>query len=764
MPQPITHQIEQILDRRLGRGLYEGRGHIDIVRTRKNDLQSVLETLKNYSALRENILFQIDNKQGEYFAMSMENPEFPDAIRAASADESITEIKKALDELELLDHRFGRDTINISVIGRARQGKSRLLQSISGLADEVIPASNGGDCTGAKSVICNQPGLSKARADVIFYTEFELIEQVRRYLTELNIPSNIGSVFQIPSLNTYIEEFKNNMSSKTGREQSLFGHLRKYIEHFDEYANLLGKEIKVDEEHIRDYVAQYDSNMRPTYKFLAVKEVRIYTEFNYADAGKIVLVDTIGLGDTSLGIREKMLATLRNDSDAAILVRLPSANGDSIRVEDDELYDFICDAMGMEMLGKWLFFALNIGDGLKNFNSGEAMEKALKDRQLNFADIKKVDCSNSGDVQEKLLLPILQYLVDNLAIVDEGLLADANKVLESAYMKYYELCSKAATVLNGGLKAALNSGGLFDELFEDRLKLKSELNSLNQKYKDSARDSEEIRTEVLRIVRSLGRKCPTVDEIRTKLSEGGPESHVDTAYNFYADNLRAEMRDALDNVNSTVITRLQDGVKAEIVDALRKDDGGRLGRIMLMGEIPDSPTEWLAALIDQKTEDFPLVHEAFKDILEYRLNIEGLLEYKANLALEHLDQESPKFTRLPAAVFGLPTQEKAEIVLQTLMSAIPDVAQELMDGIKELLRIPVNSFNARIRKLRERIIFKKDGYRELKNFYREYAPVIWSEEFGNISKKQVALKGWNEQLETLGVYNRKNLFVISLEN
>ncbi len=764
MRTTITQQIEQILDRRLGRGLYKGHGHIDIVRARKKDLQSVLEILENYSVLRENILFQIANKKGEYYAMSMENPEIPDAIRAASANESISEIKKALEELDLLEHRFGRDSINISVIGRARQGKSRLLQSISGLADEVIPASNGGDCTGAKSVICNKPGQKKACADVIFYTEFELLEQVQRYLKELNIPASIGSVAQIPSLSSYIEEFKTNLSSKTGREQSLFGHLRKYIEHFSDYAALLGKEIQTDEGHIRDYVAQYDMQMRPTYRFLGVKEVRIYKEFNYADAGKIVLVDTIGLGDTSLGIREKMLATLRNDSDAAILVRLPSANGDSIRVEDDELYDFICTAMGMTMLSKWLFFALNIGQGLQNFNSGEAMEKALKDRQLNFADIKKADCSDSNDVQDKLLLPILQYLVSNLAIVDEGLLADANKLLESAYMKYYQLCSKATTVLNGGLKAALNSGGLFDELFDDKLGLKSKLNALNQKYKDSDRDSEEIRTEVLRIVRSLGRKCPTIDDIKIKLSEGGPESHVDTAYNFYADNLRAEMRDALDQVNNTVITRLQDGVKAEIVEVLRQDEGGRLGRIMLMGETPATPIEWLNALIEQKTKDFPLVHEALKDIIDYRLNIEGLLEYKANLALEHLDQESPKFTRLPAAVFGLPTAEKADVLLQTLMSAIPDVAQELMDGIRELLRIPVNSFNARIRKLRERIIFKKDGYRELKNFYREYAPVIWSDEFGNISKKQIALKGWNEQLKILGDHNRKNLFVISLEN
>lgn len=760
----LTQQIEKILDRRLGRDIYTGRGHIDLVDSRIENLLKIRSVLEDYQTQRKNILSKIDDHTGEYYAMSLENPEFRESLDAASADECITAIDQALDELNLLHRRFGRDTINISVIGRARQGKSRLLQSISGLRDEVIPASNGGDCTGAKSVICNQKDLKEARATVEFYTEYEIIEQIQRYLDELKIPVKLGSVNEIPRLKRDIEDFERDLAKHTGREQSLFGHLKKFVIHFDAYRNYLGKTETVTEDHIRDYVAQYDSEMRPTYKFLAVKEVRIFTEFNYSDAGKIVLVDTIGLGDTSLGIRDKMLATLRNDSDAAILVRLPSANGDSIRVEDDELYDTIASAMGMDMLGKWLFFALNVGDGLGNKNSGNAMESAIKSRQLNFADIRKVDCADKVDVQDNLLIPLLQYLISNLEEVDNNLLSTANKALETAYMRYFDLCNRAGSVLNGGFKSALSSGGLFDELFEDKLGLVRELNAVNQRYSNENQESDEIRAEVQRVIRDMGRHCPSVEEIYNKLTEGGPSSHVDTAYNYYADNLRASMRDALDRVNSTVITKLQDGVKIEIIEALRSDKGGRMSHIPLMGEAVDDPFVWLRTLIEQKCEEFPLVKEALMDILDYRLNIEGLLEYKANMALRYFDQESSLFTRLPASVYSLPNEEKAEVILQTLMSSIPDVAQGLMEGIKELLQIPVNSFNARIRKLRERLIFKHEGYRELKNFYREYAPAIWNEEFGNVAKKQVALKGWTEQLETLRNANRKDMFVIQLKN
>ena len=134
-----------------------------------------------------------------------------------------------------------------------------------------------------------------------------------------------------------------------------------------------------------------------------------------------------------------MIKTLRNDSDAAILVRLPAANGDSIRVEDDELYDLICNAMGTEALGKWLFFALNVCDALGNHNSGNAMEEALKNRKLNFAFIKKTNCGYPGDVEKNLLIPILEYLSSNLADVDNNLMVKANELFTDCYQKYFDL-------------------------------------------------------------------------------------------------------------------------------------------------------------------------------------------------------------------------------------------------------------------------------------------------------------------------------------
>jgi predicted GTPase len=59
--------------------------------------------------------------------------------------------------LHRIQKRFSRDRIQIGVLGRARQGKSTLLQKLTGLDDTVIPSGNVDHCTGARSVIVNDP-------------------------------------------------------------------------------------------------------------------------------------------------------------------------------------------------------------------------------------------------------------------------------------------------------------------------------------------------------------------------------------------------------------------------------------------------------------------------------------------------------------------------------------------------------------------------------------------------------------------------------
>lgn len=89
-----------------------------------------------------------------------------------------------MSDLELMIKRLSRDRLHISFVGSAGQGKSLVMQNISGLSASVIPSSDGGDCTGAKSIITNSDS-DIITAQITFYSKQELLAIVNQYLTEL---------------------------------------------------------------------------------------------------------------------------------------------------------------------------------------------------------------------------------------------------------------------------------------------------------------------------------------------------------------------------------------------------------------------------------------------------------------------------------------------------------------------------------------------------------------------------------------------------
>lgn len=759
----ITQKINEIIDRRIGQNDFEGKGHLEAIRKKKAFFEGLMQTLLEYQTLRENVLAQINAQKGEYYAMSMEDPTLQQKMELADPSAAILQLQKCQAECNRLEKRFNRETINISVVGRAGQGKSRLLQSISGVENEIIPADTGGDCTGAKSTIANAPG--KTYAHIKFYTEQEIVTQVNAYLEKLGANHlTVGSVARIPNIPV------DSIEVTTTTQQSLLEQLRKYVEHFDKYCDNLGKEIDVeDKSKIRYYVAQYDTGKpdKHFYAYLGVKEVTIYTQFPTEDVGKVMLVDTIGLGDTSLDLEKKMLDTLVNDSDAAIVVRKADAQRDGIRNEDDQLYDMLAEALGNSGLEYWLFYAINACAALHNEVTGNILLEAFKKKQESgaqkFADLMLVNCGNENDVREKLLLPMLNFLAENLQNVDNNLMREANNQFANCYQKYFDLCSKVGNVLSGGFRKSLQAGGLFDELYEDKLGLTRELKVLMDKYADQNAKCELICDNVKVIIRNIASHCPTKEEIKYRLTSGGEKGHAPNVYLYYADNLRAVIRDEFEQINRSTITGLQDDFKREVCDMLCADSGGRMNRIPLQAEDNHSSTERMQSLLDEKLGNYPLIAEAVKDITRYRLNIEGLVEFKVDNALACLDY-FPQNKRFVMPDFtGLSDDEIVFTIEQSLQNAIPTIADDLMEGIQELLLIPYHSFRARIRKLNDRLVFKKDGQRELRNFYRENAPAIWPEEFKNIANKEYALGQLNDSSAALNSKRSKELFILKLE-
>ena len=728
----ITDKINEIIARRKGYGQWEGQGRVAFVEKKIQFYRGLLSTLEDYALKRDSILREINQKQGDFYLLTAEVPDFSDALENASPEKAFKAVRDYLRELESLKKRFDRDTINISVIGRAGQGKSRLLQSISGVENDVIPADSGGDCTGAKSIICNDSG--ETRAIVRFFTESELISNVQEYLSRLDSDFSLGTISQIQSLpiDAIFEKVKDN------KQESYYERLCSYVKHYNEYIGYLGGEKTVSKNEIREYVAQYLQDGTKVYKYLAVKEVEILTPFVNSDAGKIMLVDTIGLGDTSIGLREKMIDTLINDSDAAILLRRPDPERDNIREEDNELYDGINEKMVGRDLSLWLFYVLNTyGKNQKTSNQLFESLNRKKGKTLQVAFIKQLDCADKAVVDKELIEPLLATISENLNDIDDSLIKLANKKAGLAFDEIIALNNILSSIMSESLKSSPAASGLFKQLYKSELQLLPALRELNIEYKERNKVDQDLEGAILSVLKNISKHIPSEEEIVIRLKKGDASSRVDTVFNRVCDNLRAHIRNDFDHVCFSTIKEMQDKIKKRIIRVLQTE--GLLSKIPLKVSVDDGEEVWLEALITERMNQYESIQSALNEILNYHLHIEGLLQFKVHCALdileEHSLEEAPEGKRIKleqAKIDSLTTQEIASVIHQTLLECTYTFAQDLRKSIQELLIIPNNSFNSLIRKLREVLGYDEDSEDMLEVFYHDYAQIIWKDKFDEV--------------------------------
>jgi len=104
------------------------------------------------------------------------DPDVADAIRTSRLEELSSYAIDSLAALTGVRHRLERDTINIGVSGRARVGKSTLLQRISGLTDQEIPTGSGLPVTAVRSRIFHSH--IEGGASVRFHSEQSFLGDV----------------------------------------------------------------------------------------------------------------------------------------------------------------------------------------------------------------------------------------------------------------------------------------------------------------------------------------------------------------------------------------------------------------------------------------------------------------------------------------------------------------------------------------------------------------------------------------------------------
>ena len=132
-------------------------------------------TLARYNEFRAQL---IDNngvliETSPHASLFRQNPDMLFAVKDADSMELGQALEKQLKVLERLKKRFLRKTISIQVFGNAGNGKSRFIQTVSGLDDNTVLTSEADHTTGATTYIQNAPAF---KAHVYCYTQSELLE------------------------------------------------------------------------------------------------------------------------------------------------------------------------------------------------------------------------------------------------------------------------------------------------------------------------------------------------------------------------------------------------------------------------------------------------------------------------------------------------------------------------------------------------------------------------------------------------------------
>ena len=190
----------------------------------EENLRSLASTLRQLEEHRNQLLVRVDDQNVSGCLQEVD---------CSTIQKSIEAELLALSQLRV---RFSRDTLNIGVIGRARQGKSRLLQSLTGLTATEIPDGDRQHCTGVRSTIHHNANV-ETYGEVWFHSEWSFLEEViAPYYEKLRLGSRPMT----------LEAFERNSlpqlsASLPGYAEpgAMYEHLTRYHTNLEKYQPLL---------------------------------------------------------------------------------------------------------------------------------------------------------------------------------------------------------------------------------------------------------------------------------------------------------------------------------------------------------------------------------------------------------------------------------------------------------------------------------------------------------------------------------------------
>ncbi|HEX4831996.1 MAG TPA: hypothetical protein VH478_12980 [Trebonia sp.] len=364
------------------------------------------------------------------------------AAIAQLADLDVPELRKiasqTLAALAGVRARVSRPTINIGVSGRARNGKSTLLQSLSGLGDDQIPTGRGDAVTAVRSTIYHS--LTRTQALLTMHSEASFCELVLGpYHEELRLLPPPRSVSEFAAYRYPQTARALDIPGGPQAQQAAAPMLRRLLEMHESlplYRQLLtGQAREAELPALREWVAYPPATAPegqvPERRYLAVRGARITCAFPLDRAIDLGLVDLPGLGELAANAEAHHLAGLVNDVDFVMLVKRPMDTNELWSDVDNRAATLTGRAAGAASTRDFLTILVNSG-GCPPENVA-ALQRNLTNRVNEGADgrfyqVITADAADRDDVRRRVLGPVLDHLATALPQMDAAVTGHAREL------------------------------------------------------------------------------------------------------------------------------------------------------------------------------------------------------------------------------------------------------------------------------------------------------------------------------------------------
>ena len=715
---------------------------------RANKIHSILDArrpMAEHANEADAILNKIDNQLRSFreFVPAYSKRLDPEAAIKINAllpetEEIIAKIAQEKGRLALLSARFTRPTLNIGVTGRAGQGKSTLLQKLTGLTTDEIPSGDKGHCTGAPSIVVNHD--SETFAEITFHTAQSFLESViASFFDRLKLGVAPYTLDQFADVQVPKEATKDSKDPTTDQE-----HLRKlqyFQDNLKEYRNLLtGEKRRITREEIRSYVAQEDE--KGTLKltnWIAVQMATIYCQFPHADLGSIAVADTPGLGDFISGAEDRLVATVGQTLDVVLFVRRPPADRAVIDPGDAALHGLISRAIPDLPVSDWSYFIINKDP--HNIANLDSFEGELKKSAIVTRRAIRVDCKNDEDVS-LCFDEILNDVSANLGSLDKRLFDRLSQGIKPLALSIDAFAEKAATALPKAVVVAPDLA-LLNKLFGKvwiniGSSLQNQVITYRQKRDEPDEDFIDAVNDVFRKLNS-GADLPSPDIIDKEAGALGLQAwHADKLH-----ELRVNISNAFDGLDSCLDASFM-RLRKDLLNVFTQDEGGMLGRL----DKPEGKDEW-QDLLDrwEGHQAGDTMRRAIETLRSANLSFRGFIQPRVRQCLDVLDSDSAaskSFAYIPG--------DSAAEVKDKLEAAWSNACFNCKATIEDMSKEPSMARFAVVEDFRDAVLRSGGGAYAMAAwwlFYNENRGDVWPDQFKKLESDSRLRKEWDNAVNLL---------------